>query len=220
MNTPSSTPPPFDPRLKSLSLGLTTLGAATAGLSLPEKAEATGTLVTGIQITDVTVSVSNSNYINIHLAPYNASSPINIVGAFTYGWNFALGFSGSLNFSGYGNSNYTYFALSGSVYAATQTVNLATLDIGFFTTGTSFLLPGSPDDSYYIGIRRTGGPTGDITGWTHLQVGSINHLQTAINFDDAGAIAIGQVPEPSAALLLAAGATGLLTARRRRKKAA
>ncbi|MEM7147241.1 MAG: PEP-CTERM sorting domain-containing protein [Verrucomicrobiota bacterium] len=217
-----TTPSPLDHRLKTLTLGATTLTAATAGLSLPEKAEASIALPSGFYANTDPITVSNSVFLNISLDLDNVTEPIAINSFFNNGWNFiALSASSGSGInifqSGQSTGLYTYFFFS-FYYTESQTFNLADFSSGFlYTTNSfSFLAPGD----YYFGLRRAGGATGDINGWTKLTLASISHVQTVFNINPGGPsnITIGQVPEPSTALLLAAGSASLLTARRRRKK--
>ncbi|MEM8955712.1 MAG: PEP-CTERM sorting domain-containing protein [Verrucomicrobiota bacterium] len=220
MNTPSTL---LEPRLKTISLSAGTLAAAGAGLVLTQKeAQAGGAGVSGFIISTDPVAVPNYSILNIRLDLSNTFEPIIIGTGYTNGWNFSYG-EGGLGFAGAPTSGgvYTYLFFVGSfgssgIYSESQTFDLAVQSSGSFAfAGLRFSVP----DTLFIGLRRTGG--GDtINGWTQLDIASINHVQTAFNVANPSNIAIGQIPEPQSALLLAAGSAGLLAARRRRNKTA
>ncbi|MEM7144750.1 MAG: PEP-CTERM sorting domain-containing protein [Verrucomicrobiota bacterium] len=219
----------LDQKLLTITLG----SAAAAGASLPEKAEATALLPSGIIVNnDVLTAIDSINdRINIQLNLTDLASPIDVITVSSFGipgWNFnGYFYSAStrvgMTFFGATASNsgliYSYLFLTGTYFTATASVDISGFSESDFTYSTGILVDNSPDTLYFA-LRRTsnGGP--DINGWVQLQFGSVTHLQSAFNFSDPSSITVGQVPEPSSALLLAAGATGLLTARRRRKKAA
>jgi hypothetical protein len=121
------------------------------------------------------------------------------------------------------------------LFTATQTFNIA--DPAFLgTTGTFAWFGGAnalpfPTTSgpFYIGLRRKDPGFDNHFGWAKIRFdappptppfakGQFTYLESAFNTDADGAIAVGQIPEPSSALLLAAGSTGLLASRRRRNK--
>ena len=225
--------PGIDHRLQSLSIGLgataTAAAATAASVSLPQKAEAIVPMVSGIQLNDtvlIITDVDTMERINIQFDPYNFSNPIRLGSYIDYGWNVrfdllsptSLSLPGTFFLKGYTTGAGTvFYNFLNTFYTATATVNLAGISSGSWSN--SLLFNGSPGDTFYIGLRRStsaGSPT--YFGWSQVQAGSTTHLQTAINFDNNGAITIGQVPEPSSALLLATGASGLLATRRRKNR--
>ncbi|MEM7147239.1 MAG: PEP-CTERM sorting domain-containing protein [Verrucomicrobiota bacterium] len=209
--------------LKTIALGASAGAATTAGIGLAPKAEAGVPIVSGFFVNSDPVTVSNGTIFNINLVPLNLVQPISLNIGSSIGWNFD--FNGS-TLSIYGINvgsflQYQFFAGSygaNGFYSDTQNFDLASFDSSFFQASNSIAL--SPPDTVYIGLRRTDTILNvDVNGWTRLDLASISHVQTAFNFNNPSNITIGQVPEPSSAtLLLAAGATGLLTARRRRKR--
>ncbi|MEM7147240.1 MAG: PEP-CTERM sorting domain-containing protein [Verrucomicrobiota bacterium] len=213
---------PLDPRLKTLTLGVTTTAAAATSLALPEKAEAFIPFAHGFHVNSTILTAPGTTYLNLHLDLTNTAAPIVIGAGTSYGWNLQfVNFGPSTQFlSGAGFGSITYEFLPG-YYTATQTFNLAAITSGLWSTSfyqdtNSFTV----GQTYYLGLRASGTAVGTVHGWMHVQSGSLTHLQSAFNLDPNGPITIGQIPEPSAALLLAVGSTGLLAARRRRKKAA
>ncbi|MEM7144751.1 MAG: PEP-CTERM sorting domain-containing protein [Verrucomicrobiota bacterium] len=218
-------------RYELLTLGLG--AAAAAGASLPQKAEATIVIGGPSGIIVNNDGVTATDYLNIQLDLGNSLAPI-LIGAVTtriQGWNFN-GYLDSMDLAftfadrtGSGvDGIYTYFILDPNdtafpIFSASQTFDLATLGISAFTDSRGYALTTSTD-TWFIGLRRTSSLGADINGWVQLQFGSVTHLQSAFNFSDPSSITVGQVPEPTSALLLAAGATGLLAARRRRRNTA
>ncbi|MEM7147242.1 MAG: PEP-CTERM sorting domain-containing protein [Verrucomicrobiota bacterium] len=208
----------FDSRLKTVSIGATTLAVSATGLALTQKADAGGAMTaSGFIINTDPATATYGNVINI-LAPLVEPNPI-IIGVFSNtsysGWNIGLAEAG-LDLNGVGIMS-EYLFWSQGFFTESQTFDLNSYDDSFFSTGGYFSLDGVTD--VYIGLRKIGGVT-PVNGWTYVTIASISHQQTVFNNSNPSNIAIGQIPEPHAALLLAAGATGLLAARRRRKKAA
>ncbi|MEM7147243.1 MAG: PEP-CTERM sorting domain-containing protein [Verrucomicrobiota bacterium] len=204
-------------RLELISLGSLTATAA-AGLTLTEKAEAGIPLASGFFVSNDQITVPDYTYMNLQLDLSITNNPILVMsGSAAKGWNFAYGLSYIIiSGNAFAATSYTYWVYSAGFFTATETFNLADYSSDFFAEnpGTQFPLPST---TVYFGLRRTGGAAGEINGWLQLEIGSLSHQQSAFNISTPSNIAIGQIPEPTSALLLAAGATGLLTARRRRK---
>ncbi|MEM7144749.1 MAG: PEP-CTERM sorting domain-containing protein [Verrucomicrobiota bacterium] len=210
---------------------LLTLGsAAAAGVSLPHKAEALVMLPSGI-VVNSSIVTADITVLRIWLNVTDISNPITVAQGYgnSRGWKFyAQSVSSGFQVSIDGNPNttdgtatYSYLFLS-AFYSESQTFDLNTFSDASFTDSANLFAPTTSNNTWFVALRRTntGGLTGTLNGWAQLQFGSVTHLQSAFNFDNPSSIAIGQIPEPTSTLLLAAGTTGLLTARRRRKSAA
>ncbi|MEM8955711.1 MAG: PEP-CTERM sorting domain-containing protein [Verrucomicrobiota bacterium] len=213
-----TTPTSLSFRLKSVSLGATTVAASTTGLALLEKADASiMSLPDGFIINTDAVTAPYGSVLNIFLPEVSGETQI-VVGVFSggsleSGWNIAEA-EGGINLDGVGAFDEYLFWASG-FYTESQTFNLADFDDSAFTTNTYLNLSGATN--LFIGLRRTG-PNPTINGWTNVIISSVGHVQTIFNTNNPSNIPIGGIPEPTSALLLAAGGAGLAAARRRRKK--
>ncbi|MEM7144754.1 MAG: PEP-CTERM sorting domain-containing protein [Verrucomicrobiota bacterium] len=235
-----------DDKLSSLSLA----ALAAAGVSLPEKAEAviivnndvltdpaataqinlqfnpTGTN-SGIQLSaGINPSAPGwifdlrtqtvPGYTDIFYAAYFEFATGTIIASVTYQF---LGFTFSYYFP---PASSTYIFTQITLFSDTQAFLLSAVPSPYTWLNNGLLRNPLPVNSnpFYIGLRRIEADGDAFYGWAKLQYGSITHLQSAFNSTSNGNITIGQVPEPSTALLLAAGSASLLATRKRRKKAA
>ncbi|MEM7144753.1 MAG: PEP-CTERM sorting domain-containing protein [Verrucomicrobiota bacterium] len=227
----------LDHRLQSLGLG--TVAATAAGLAFTPKAEA-AIVYTGTGLTDpntpgaVLMTLDGTNIL------FSSGFPTTMITGFGFQIvNYSGSTLGLVQGGDLVNGTITYVYQFLATNDPTATGQFPTINAVFFTETQTFLLsnatlntnfvwgslganifpPVIPNSSFYFGLRRVGLGTTEY-GWAEVQFGSVTVVSAAFNTTNNGSIAIGQIPEPSSTLLLAAGATGLLNARRRRKKAA